>query len=155
MATKTHTRDGETVIVTIHDGAAKGEYKLHAPEMPTDGQLVIGHLSLSNPVRRQRLIVLVADMPGLGDDLKAARAQYLTRLDAEEANRVHHCERCGDKIEGEPVWRKGKTRGITVHDPLCATCAKLLRIAAGGIGATGESFAPADDDRTPYAKGDF
>ncbi len=68
---------------------------------------------------------------------------------------VFHCERCGDRIEGQPIFRKGKVAGITVHDPLCATCAKLLRIAAGGIGVAGESFSPSDHDGTPYTKGDF
>lgn len=152
MAEKTYNRDGEFITITIHDGLAKGDYKLHAPEMPKDNQLIIGHLSLSNPARVQKLVVPVDSMSGLESDIKKARAEYILRLDREEASRVYRCERCSDKIEGNPVWRKSAGK---VHDPLCPSCARLLRIAAGGIGVSGEPFESFNEDRSPYTKSDF
>ena len=64
------------------------------------------------------------------------------------------CERCGE-VTDNPVWNRERFRGLPVQTPYCQLCAKLLRVAAGGIGVEGEPFTARDDDRTPYTKGDL
>ncbi|MEW6212999.1 MAG: hypothetical protein AB1631_32040 [Acidobacteriota bacterium] len=150
MATKTYLRENEDIVITIHDGPAAGSYKLHAPEIPQSGLLTIGHLFLET--KTQNLIVRISDMQGLAASILEARRLYLARLEVQEAARVDYCERCGAAIpKGEEVWREDRV----CHTPFCQLCAKLLRIAAGGIGVEGEPLTARDDDRTPYTKGDF
>lgn len=155
MATKSHHWEDSQLIITIHDGPAAGDYPITSPspDRIRNGLLFLREKEIKG--KRMNLQVQVAELPGLEEEIRTRFEARMEAMRAAEIARGYDCERCGAHIEGQPVWRKGKMHGITVHDPLCATCAKILRIFAGGIGVAGEPFDAPDDDHTPYTKADY
>lgn len=99
------------------------------------------------------LLIRRAALPALLTEYETWKEAYRARILSKPE--IHRCERCSEKIEGEPVWNKERFRGLPVQTPYCQPCARLLRIFAGGIGVDGEPLTAREDDRAPYTKGDF
>lgn len=153
MAAKTHRWESELLKISICDGPATGEYPVQDFGQGLEtGLLFLGVRKIAG--KEMQLKVKIDELRGLRAEMQSVEAARAARFAAAHATDAIRCARCAKKIDGDPICRPGTFRGIRVMDPICKSCARLLRIMAGGVGADGEPFEPEQDDRTPYTKED-
>jgi hypothetical protein len=131
----TFRREEDVIVITVTDSPAAGEYHIQAPS-PEFGRIKDGKLFLTF-VGSTKVSVAIAGLEGLQEAIDEARRIWAAKIAARNATVT--CSRCQIQMAAaEAVWVRLREKKHL--DSYCEHCARLLRIAAGGIGAADEEI---------------
>jgi hypothetical protein len=131
----TFRRQEDVIVITVTDSPVAGEYRVEAPS-PEFGRIRDGKLFLGF-VGPTKVSVAIAGLEGLQEAIDEARRLRAAKIAARNATVI--CSRCQIQMPTpEAVWVRRRHR--THSDSYCEHCARILRIAAGGIGAADEEI---------------